>query len=115
MEYETKTIFEKIINGELPCEKVFENERVIAIKDIQPKAPVHILIVPKKVIASIQEMAPKDFPLLGEIVKAAQEIAVKFKLDQGYRLVVNNGLFAGQTIPHLHFHLLGGSALGEMA
>jgi histidine triad (HIT) family protein len=115
MEYETKTIFERIINGEIPSEKIFENECVVAFKDIQPKAPIHILIVPRKVIPCIQAMEPDDFFLLGEVVKAAQQISMKLKLNQGYRLVVNNGLFAGQTIDHLHFHLLGGGPLGEMA
>lgn len=109
-----KTIFERIIAGEIPCEKVFENEHIIAFKDVAPKAPIHILIVTKKVIPDLQSMQPADFPLLGEVVKATQFIAKEFGLDdKGYRLVLNNGRNAGQTIFHLHFHLLGGTPLRE--
>lgn len=109
-----KTIFEKIIEGEIPSEKVYENAHVIAIKDIDPKAPVHILIITKKNIPDFQSLEPSDYYLLGEVAKAAQEIAIEMKLAGGYRLLVNNGPFAGQTIFHLHFHLLGGAPLGEM-
>ncbi|MCB1180527.1 MAG: histidine triad nucleotide-binding protein [Chlamydiia bacterium] len=109
------TLFEKIINGDLPCEKVFENDRIIAFKDIFPKAPVHILIVTKKVIPNLQSMKEEDLPLIGEIVKVAQQLAQEFGLEEeGYRLLTNNGNHAGQVIHHLHFHLLGGGPLGRM-
>lgn len=112
-----KSVFQKIIDGELPSEKVFENTHLIAIKDISPKAPVHLLIIPKKEIKDIQSMQPEDFFLLQEVVLTAQKLAKEFGLLEsgGYRLVTNNGEGAGQTIFHLHFHLIGGQTLGEMA
>jgi histidine triad (HIT) family protein len=109
------TLFEKIIAGDLPAEKVFENERIVAIKDIAPAAPVHLLIIPRKVIPSLQEVAEEDLPLVGEMVQVAQQLAREFGIEGGYRLLVNNGPDAGQTIDHLHFHLLGGHRLGRMA
>ena len=110
-----KTLFEKIIDRELPAEIVFEDDEIIVIKDKFPKAPVHLLIITKKVIPSIHEMEPEDYPLLGRIVDIAKKLAKEFALHKsGYRLLVNNGAQAGQTIFHLHFHLLGGHSLGEM-
>ena len=109
------TVFGLIINGKLPSKKVFENERILAIEDIHPVAPVHILIMPKKEIPNLQAMEPADYPLLGEIVKVAQEIAEERGVADGYRLLTNNGAEAGQTIFHLHFHLIGGKVLGKMA
>ena len=88
-----KTIFEKIIAREIPSQIVFENDQVIAIKDIYPKAPVHLLIIPKKMIPTFQDLQEEDFSLLGEIAKAAQILAVEFGVAKnGYRLLVNNGL-----------------------
>lgn len=107
------TIFAKIIKGEIPCEKVFENERILAIKDIHPVAPVHILIMPKKEIPDLQSVKPEDYPLIGEIASVAQKLAKEFNLD-GYRLLTNNGSTAGQIIFHLHFHLIGGRKLGSI-
>lgn len=107
------TIFGKIIRGELPCEKVFESDRVIAFKDIAPKAPVHILIVPKKEIVNLQSVEPEDLPLIGEMISAAQKLAKEFGIEKGYRLVTNNGSEAGQAVFHLHFHLLGGKRLSD--
>ncbi len=109
------TIFGKIINGELPAEKVFENERILAIKDLHPKAPVHILIMPKKEIPDLQSVGPEDLPLMAEMVAIAQKLAKEFKIEKGYRLITNNGSDAGQIIFHLHFHLIGGKPLGGMA
>lgn len=110
------TVFGLIIQGKLPSKKVFENERILAIEDLHPVAPVHILIMPKKEIANLQALEPHDYPLLGEIVQAAQQIAEEKGIAEGYRLVANNGPDAGQTIFHLHFHLIGGKVLsGKMA
>ncbi len=109
------TIFGLIIQGKLPAKKVFENERILAIEDIHPVAPVHILIMPKKEIANLQSLEPSDFSLLGEIVQVAQEIAEEKGIADGYRLLTNNGPDSGQTIFHLHFHLIGGKVLGHMA
>lgn len=109
-----KTIFSKIINGELPCEKVFENERILAIKDIAPVAPVHILILPKKQIPSLQALQAEDLPLIGEIVQVAKQLAQEYGIEEGYRFLTNNGQEAGQTIFHLHFHLIGGRRLTHL-
>lgn len=109
------TIFGKIIAGELPADKVFENERIVAFKDINPAAPVHILIVPKKEIPDLQSISAEDLPLIGEIVEVAQMLAKRYQITDGYRLLTNNGALAGQVIFHLHFHLIGGRRLGALA
>lgn len=110
-----RTIFSKIINGELPSQKVFENERILAIKDIHPVAPVHILIMPKKEIPTLQDLQEEDLPLIGEIMTVAQKLAKEFDVEDGYRLLTNNGTAAGQSVFHLHFHLIGGKVLRHMA
>ncbi|NGX58304.1 MAG: Purine nucleoside phosphoramidase [Chlamydiae bacterium] len=109
-----KNIFEKIIDRELPADIVFENERILAIQDIAPKAPVHLLIMPKKVIHDIQSISEEDLPLIGECVIVAQKLAEQFNVQGGYRLLTNCGPSAGQSVFHLHFHLLGGRPLGMM-
>jgi histidine triad (HIT) family protein len=109
------SVFSKIIRGELPSKKVFENERFIAIKDIAPAAPVHLLIIPKKEIQDLQSVAPEDLPLISEAVAIAQKLASEFGVADGYRLLTNIGPSSGQTIFHLHFHLIGGRILGPMA
>ncbi len=109
------TIFEQIIEGKLPADKVFENDKIIAIKDINPVAPVHLLIIPKKHISDLQALQKEDYYLLGEIVSVAQKLAEEFGIADGYRLLVNCGANAGQTIYHLHFHLIGGKPLTHMA
>lgn len=108
------TVFSKIIKGELPCEKVFENERILAIKDIAPVAPIHFLIFPKKEIANLQAMQREDLALLGEIVQVAQQLAEEYGIEEGYRFLTNNGAEAGQMIFHLHFHLIGGRRLTHL-
>lgn len=103
------TLFTKIINGEIPADIVFENEHVVAFRDIQPVAPVHILIVPRAEISGLAAL-----PATGDhqhILNAARVIAEQEGLTQGYRLVINQGEAAGQTVPHLHAHLLGGRDL----
>ncbi len=109
------TVFGLIIQGKLPCTKVFENERILAIEDIHPVAPVHILIMPKKEIQNIHSLEPQDWPLMGEILQVAQKIAEEKGIADGYRFITNNGPDAGQTVFHLHFHLIGGKVLGRMA
>ncbi len=109
------TIFGKIISGELPADKIFENERILVIKDLFPKAPVHLLIMPKKEIADLQSLEKEDLPLVAEIISVVQRLAKEHNLEEGYRLIVNNGPFAGQSVSHLHFHLIGGKRLGGMA
>lgn len=109
------SIFSKIIRGELPADKVFENERIVAFKDINPSAPIHILIVPKKEIPDLQSVKADDLPIIGEIITLAQTLAERFEITDGYRLLTNNGPLAGQTVLHLHFHLIGGRKLGALA
>ncbi|MBF8262432.1 MAG: hIT-like protein [Parachlamydiales bacterium] len=108
------TIFGRIIEGKLPCKKVFENERILAIEDIHPAAPVHILIMPKKEIRDLQSLKGDDLHLIGEIVAVAQKLAVQLGIEDGYRLLTNNGPGAGQSVLHLHFHLLGGRSMGNL-
>ena len=112
---ENDSVFSKIIRGELPADKVFENERIIAFKDIHPLAPIHILIVPKKEIPDLQSLDKEDLTIIGEVVSVAQTLAERFGITDGYRLVTNNGALAGQVIFHLHFHLIGGCKLGAPA
>lgn len=109
------TIFSKIIRGEIPSEKVFENDRILVIKDINPAAPVHLLIISKKVIPQLQSAESSDMPLVAEMIQVAQQMAKKFNITDGYRLLTNNGEPAGQSIFHLHFHLIGGKRLGPLA
>lgn len=109
-----ETIFSKIINKEAPADIVFENDNVIAIQDIAPKAPVHLLIMPKKAIRDIQSVEAGDLELIGECIKVAQQLAKDYGTEGGYRLLTNNGPSAGQSVFHLHFHLLGGRPLGIM-
>ena len=109
------TVFGLIIEGKIPCTKVFENERILAIEDIHPVAPVHVLIMPKKPIKNLQSLEAEDLALIGEIAEVAQQIAEEKGVEDGYRLLTNNGPDAGQTVFHLHFHLIGGRVLGPMA
>jgi len=105
-----ETIFSKIIKKEIPADIVYETENVLAFKDINPKAPVHILIIPKKPIPQVTKIDGKEHAaLLGEMFDAANKLAKDFKIDKdGFRLVLNNGSNGGQEVYHLHMHLLGG-------
>lgn len=103
------TLFEKIAAGEVPGDIVRLDDDVLAIRDINPQAPVHILVTPRRVIPRIGEAADEDGALLGKLLLAARDIAREQGLDAtGYRLVVNHGPHAGESVPHLHIHLLGG-------
>ena len=103
-------IFCKIVKGEIPSTKVFENENVVAFNDIHPKAKVHILIVPKKHIESVKTLKETDKELIGELFLIAKKIAKENKLE-GYKVVVNVGREGGQLVDHLHLHLLSGNVL----
>ncbi|MEY2486374.1 MAG: histidine triad family protein [Verrucomicrobiota bacterium] len=105
------TIFEKIIAREIPAKIVWESDEAIAFHDVNPQAPVHVLIVPKKIIPRLAEATEKDAAVLGKLLLAASEIAKKLDLSGGYRVVINNGPDAGESVPHLHVHLLGKRAL----
>ena len=107
-----KTIFQKIIDRELNADIVFENESIIAFNDINPIAPIHVLIVPKKLIKTINEMEKEDIELMGELFLVAKKLAKKLKISEtGYRTVFNTNYDAGQTVYHIHLHLIGGRKL----
>ena len=106
------TLFEKIVAREIPAEIIYEDDLVLALRDINPGAPVHLLVVPKKPIPRIAEATPDDHTVLGHMLLKAAEIAANAGLRQnGYRLVINNGPDAGESVPHLHLHILGGREL----
>ena len=105
----SKTLFEKIIAREIPATLLYEDDLVVAFRDIKPQAPTHVLIVPKKPIPRIAEAKPEDHQILGHLMLKAAEVADQLGLKQdGYRLVFNNGPNAGEAVPHLHCHILGG-------
>lgn len=106
------TLFEKIIARDLPANIHYEDEDVICIDDKFPQAPVHLLIITKKVIPSIHLLSEEDGPLLIKIFQIIREMAKKHGIENSYRVLTNHGEQAGQTIPHLHFHVLGGGKLG---
>ena len=109
----SQTLFEKIIARELPADIVYEDDLVVAFRDIRPQAPTHVLIVPRKPILRMAEAKPEDQQVLGHLLLKAAEVANKLGLTQsGFRLVFNNGPDAGEAVPHLHCHILGGRRLG---
>ena len=104
-----KTLFQKIADKELPATLVYEDEHVVAFKDIDPKAPTHVLVVPRKPIPRIAEAKSEDHQVLGHLLLKAAEVARQLGLEKtGYRLVLNNGPHGGEAVPHLHLHILGG-------
>jgi len=105
------TLFERIIAREIPAKIEHEDERCIVIHDIDPKAPTHLLVIPKRVIPRIGEAGEEDGSLLGHLLLTAAKVARSTGLEGGYRVVVNNGKDGGETIPHLHLHVLGGRPL----
>ena len=107
----SNTVFQKIIDREIPAEIVYEDERCLAFRDVQPQAPTHVLLIPKKPIASIDQLADTDAELLGHLWLTIRNLAKELGLEKGYRVVVNCGEEGGQTVDHLHFHLLGGRSL----
>lgn len=111
---EMDCIFCKIIQKEIPANIVYEDEEVLAFRDIQPAAPVHILVIPKKHIASLVDLKPGEEAIIAKIYQVIQQIAKQEKIaDKGFRVIVNCGEDGGQEVLHLHFHLLGGKKLGE--
>jgi histidine triad (HIT) family protein len=103
------TIFEKIVAREIPAKFIFENEELVAFHDVNPQAPVHFLVVPKKVIPRIAQVTPEDQTLLGRLLLVARDLAKELGLSEGgFRIVINNGRNGGETVPHLHVHVLGG-------
>ena len=104
----SKTIFEKIIAREIPSAIVYEDDLVAAFRDVDPQAPTHVLIVPKKPLPRIGAATADEQQLLGHLLLKAAEVAQKIGLTDGYRLVINNGRDGGESVPHLHVHILGG-------
>ena len=112
MENSEDTIFTKIINGEIPCRKAYEDEDVFAFHDINPAAPLHVLIVPREPVASLNDLEPRHAELVGKLFLAARKIAEQEGVaESGYRTVFNCGDDAGQEVYHIHLHLLGGRAM----
>ena len=104
-------VFCKIAAGEIPSKKAYEDDKVLAFYDLEPQAPVHILLIPKEHIASADELTRENCSIVGEIFTIAAELAKKLGLEGGYRIVNNCGKDGGQTVQHLHFHLLGGRSM----
>jgi len=105
------TIFQKIIDREIPAEIVFEDDQCLAFRDVSPQAPTHVLVIPKKPIQSIDQLVNEDAALLAHLWLVIRNLASELQLAGGYRVVVNCGSDGGQTVDHLHFHLLGGRAM----
>ena len=104
----SETIFSKIIRREVPADIIYEDDLTIAFKDIHPQAPVHILVIPKKPIPQLSDAESEDHALMGHLLLTAKRVAKAIGLDNGFRLVINNGADGGQTVHHLHLHILGG-------
>ena len=107
------TIFGKIISGDIPSEFIYEDEHCIAINDISPQAPVHVLVIPKRGIAKLADAQSDDQELLGHLLLAAGTVARQLGVDEAFRLIINNGEGAGQTVFHLHLHIIAGGTFSE--
>jgi histidine triad (HIT) family protein len=107
-----KTLFQKIADGEIPAKIEFQDEQCFAIRDINPQAPLHLLVIPKRVIAHLSEAKASDEALLGHLLLVARDLAQKMGAKEGFRTVINNGPAAGETVPHLHVHVLSGRQMG---
>jgi histidine triad (HIT) family protein len=111
MSQNSETLFSKIIRREIPADIVYEDELALAFRDIHPQAPVHILVIPKQSIPQIADAQPEDQALLGHLLLTVKTIAAREGLEKGYRVVINSGEEGGQTVYHLHLHILGGRAM----
>ena len=107
------SIFTKIINGEIPSEFIYEDEHCIAIHDINPQAPVHALVIPRKPVRMLVDAESEDQELLGHLMLVASKVAKQLGVEEGFRLVINNGESVGMTIYHLHLHVIGGRTFAE--
>ena len=105
------TIFEKIIARQIPAKIIWEDNDAVAFHDVNPQAPVHVLIVPKRAVPRLADAKDEDCPLLGKLLLVARDLAKELELSNGYRVVINCGPDAGESVPHLHVHLLGKRAL----
>lgn len=109
----TETIFTKIINGDIPADIIYEDEQCICIRDISPQAPTHLLLIPRKPIPRLVDVTPEDTALLGHLLSTISVIAQQQNVADAFRVIINNGANAGQTVFHLHLHLLAGSTFTE--
>jgi histidine triad (HIT) family protein len=107
------TIFGKIVSGEIPSEFIYEDEHCIAINDVNPQAPVHVLVIPKRGIPRLVDAGADDRDLLGHLLLAAGKVARQLGVDEAFRLIINNGSGAGQTVFHLHLHIIAGREFAE--
>ena len=107
-----KTVFKRIIDGEIPADVVYEDEHCLAFRDINPRAPTHIVLIPKAEIPSLDDFTPSDHALAGHLLLAIGKVAKALGIQGGYRVVVNCGAGAGQEVMHMHFHILAGRPLG---
>jgi histidine triad (HIT) family protein len=107
-----KTIFKRIIDKEIPATVVYEDDKCLAFRDVNPQAPVHFLVIPRKEIASLEFSGDDDTALLGHLLTVARRVAPQMGLAHGYRVVINSGADGGQTVDHLHLHVLGGRRMG---
>lgn len=107
-----KSVFQRIVDREIPADIVFEDDRCMAFRDIHPQAPVHIVVIPKKPIPTLNDVSEEDESLVGHLFVAMRQIAARLGLHKGYRVVVNCGPDAGQVVMHVHFHLMGGREFG---
>ena len=107
-----KTIFQKIIDREIPAEFLHEDDQCVAIRDVNPQAPTHALVIPKKLIVRVGEASNDDQAVLGHLLLVARKVAEEEGLDDGFRIVINNGPAGGESVPHLHVHVLGDRQMG---
>ena len=113
--YDDENIFAKILKGEIPCKKIYENDFVLAFEDVNPQAPLHVLIIPKQKFCSLQDFSElADDKLMAELIRSIGTIAKQLSLVDGYRIISNIGKHGGQEVPHLHFHLLGKKRMGRI-
>lgn len=108
---ETDTIFGKIIRREIPADIVYEDDLALAFRDVNPQAPVHLLVIPKQPIAKLSDAQPEDHRIMGHLLLTAKRVAEQAGLTEGYRVVINTGADGGQTVYHLHLHILGGRSM----
>lgn len=110
----TDCLFCRIASGDIPAKVAYQDEHVVAFHDIHPQAPVHLLVIPREHVASLSELEDRHAEMAGRLMVSVPRVATSVGgLDDGFRLIVNNGAAAGQTVPHLHLHILGGRAMGE--
>lgn len=105
------TLFEKILAGDIPAKIAYQDDLAFVIHDISPQAPVHVLVIPKKPVARLDEANEEDTQLLGHLLLVAKKMAAELKLEDGYRVIINNGPDGGESVPHMHVHVLGGRKL----